>query len=67
MKKLILFAVLLAPAIAFARPTSARFDPLHVTLEDSTLDPHAGLCSAADPSGLAAMGIAILFATRRRR
>jgi uncharacterized protein (TIGR03382 family) len=67
MKRLILLAVLLAPALALARPTSARFDQLHVTLEHSTLDPYAGLCSAADPSGLAVVGLAIGFATRRRR
>jgi len=71
MKRLVFLAILgaalLMPVAGLARPIPTKFDRLHVTMTNGVLDPNAGLCSTADPSALAAVGIALVLATRRRQ
>jgi hypothetical protein len=63
----ILAAAVMTPVAGLARPTPTKFDSLHVTMTNRVLDPDVGLCTAANPSALAAVGIALVLATRRRR
>jgi len=71
MKRLVVLAILaaalLVPVAGLARPVPTKFDTLHVRMNNGVLDPDAGLCNTANPSALAAVGIALVLATRRRR